>query len=61
VFKDYREGRAAEPLVLTPGWSLKRGVRPAGAPVGITIARDGALWVADDRNGTILRIAVDRR
>lgn len=61
VFKDYREGRAAEPLVLTPGWGLKRGVRPAGAPVGITVARDGALWVADDRNGAILRIAADRR
>lgn len=60
AFKEYREGPAAEPLVLTPGWNLKRGVRPAGAPVGITIARDGALWVADDRNGTILRIAADR-
>lgn len=61
VFKEYREGRGAEPLVLTPGWDLKRGVRPAGAPVGITIARDGALWVADDRNGAILRFAADRR
>lgn len=60
-FKEYREGPAAEPMVLTPGWDLKRGVRPAGAPVGITIARDGALWVADDRNGAILRIAADRR
>jgi glucose/arabinose dehydrogenase len=61
MFKEYREGKAAEPIVLTPGWGLKRGMRPPGAPVGITIARDGALWVADDRNGTILRIAVDRR
>lgn len=60
VFKEYREGPAAEPIILTPGWDLKRGVRPAGAPVGITIARDGALWVADDRNGAILRIAADR-
>jgi glucose/arabinose dehydrogenase len=39
---------------------LKPGVRPAGAPVGLTIAKDGAIWVADDRNATILRIAVDR-
>ena len=61
AFKEYREGPAAEPIVLTPGWDLKRGVRPAGAPVGITIARDGAIWVADDRNGAILRIAADRR
>jgi glucose/arabinose dehydrogenase len=59
AFKAYRGGRGAEPLVLTPGWDLKRGVRPAGAPVGITIARDGALWVADDRNGAILRFAAE--
>jgi glucose/arabinose dehydrogenase len=56
----YRSGPAAEPLILTPGWDLKPGVRPAGAPVGLTIAKDGAIWVADDRNATILRIAVDR-
>lgn len=56
----YRPGPAAEPLVLTPGWDLKPGVRPAGAPVGVTIANDGAIWIADDRNAAILRIAVDR-
>ena len=56
----YRSGPAAEPLVLTPGWDLKPGARPAGAPVGLTIAKDGAIWVADDRNAAILRIAVDR-
>lgn len=60
VLKPYDSGPAAGPLILTPGWSLKSGVRPAGAPVGLTIARDGAIWVADDRNAAILRIAVDR-
>jgi glucose/arabinose dehydrogenase len=45
--------------VLTPDWNLKTGVRPMGAPVGLTVASDGAIWVADDRNGTILRIAAD--
>lgn len=60
VMKTYDSGPAAEPLILTPGWSLKAGVRPAGAPVGLTIARDGAIWVADDRNAAILRIAADR-
>jgi glucose/arabinose dehydrogenase len=59
-FKAYRPGPAAEPKVLTPGWDLKPNVRPAGAPVGLTIARDGSIWVADDRNAAILRIAVDR-
>jgi glucose/arabinose dehydrogenase len=47
--------------VLTPGWDLEPGVRPAGAPVGITVAHDGALWIADDRNATILRIAADEQ
>lgn len=56
----YRSGPAAEPLILTPGWGLKPGARPAGAPVGLTVADDGAIWVADDRNAAILRIAADR-
>jgi len=61
VQKPYDAGPAAEPRSLTPGWDLKPGVHPAGAPVGLTVARDGAIWVADDRNAAILRIAVDRR
>jgi glucose/arabinose dehydrogenase len=60
TYKAYGSGPGAEPLVLTPGWDLKVGSHPAGAPVGITVAHDGSLWVADDRNAAILRIAVDR-
>jgi glucose/arabinose dehydrogenase len=51
---------AAESRVLTPGWDLKAGVRPMGAPVGMAVAVDGALWVAEDKNATVLRISVDR-
>lgn len=51
---------AASGLVLTPGWGSRSGLRPAGAPVGLMIADDGAIWVADDRNGAILRLARDR-
>lgn len=51
---------AAESRVLTPGWDLKAGVRPMGAPVGMAVAADGALWVAEDKNATVLRISVDR-
>jgi glucose/arabinose dehydrogenase len=60
VLKAYESGPAAEPKILTAGWGPKPGVHPAGAPVGLTIARDGAIWVADDRNAAILRIAADR-
>ena len=58
VWKPY-PGPGAEPLILTPGWNVTAR-RPMGAPVGLTIAADGAIWVADDRNGTIIRIAADR-
>ena len=51
---------ASEPLDLTPGWERRVGHRPAGAPVALTIARDGSLWIADDRNGAILRLSLDR-
>lgn len=60
TLKAYQGGPAAEPLIITPGWNLQKGSHPAGAPVGITVARDGSLWVADDRNAAILRIAADR-
>jgi len=59
VWKPY-PGPAAEPLVLTPGWQAVAGKRPMGAPVGLAVAADGALWVADDRNGTVMRVSVDR-
>ncbi len=53
-------GPGAEPLELTPGWNALAGKRPMGAPVGLAVASDGAIWVADDRNGHVLRIAADR-
>ena len=60
VYKSYGSAPAAEPLILTPGWDLKAGSHPAGAPVGIAVAQDGSLWVPDDRSASIIRIAVDR-
>ncbi len=60
----YPRGSAAYPpdapapraRVLTPGWNAGAG-HPMGAPVGLTVATDGSIWVADDRNAAILRIA----
>ena len=34
--------------------------RPRGAPVGMTVARDGSLWLVEDTNGTVLRLSTDR-
>jgi glucose/arabinose dehydrogenase len=51
----FLEGPAATGLALTLGWEAIAGQRPKGAPAGMVVALDGALWVADDRNGTILR------
>lgn len=53
--------KATRPLDLTPGWRAVKGRRPNGAPVGMAVAADGAIWVADDRNGAILRLAREQR
>ncbi|WP_336976038.1 PQQ-dependent sugar dehydrogenase [Brevundimonas nasdae] len=43
--------------VLTPGWDTIAGRQPRGAPVVLAVAADGSIWVTDDRNRAILRIA----
>ncbi|HEX2593914.1 MAG TPA: PQQ-dependent sugar dehydrogenase [Rhizomicrobium sp.] len=53
-------GAASDAVILTPGWNRIDDERPRGAPVGLAVAEDGAIWVTDDKNGTILRIAPDR-
>lgn len=50
---------SANAFILTPGWG-RAGKRAQGSPVGLAVARDGAIWVADDRAGRIIRIAADR-
>ena len=50
---------AAAPFIeLMSGWYKVNGVRPQGAPVGMTVAADGAIWLVEDKNKTILRIDV---
>jgi len=50
--------RDAEPFEVVSGWDASE-TGPRGAPVGLTIARDGSIWMVEDSNGTVLRIAVD--
>jgi glucose/arabinose dehydrogenase len=51
------EAPAPRAVVLTPGWNAVAGEHPMGAPVGLAVARDGSIGIADDRNAAILRIA----
>ncbi len=48
---------AAAPFVeLVTEWHKVNGIRPQGAPVGMTMASDGAIWLVEDHNKTIIRI-----
>ncbi|SCB28112.1 Glucose/arabinose dehydrogenase, beta-propeller fold [Bradyrhizobium shewense] len=41
---------------LIAGWHRVNGARPQGAPVGMTVAEDGAIWLVEDKNQTAIRI-----
>jgi glucose/arabinose dehydrogenase len=60
ALKPYAKSPSAEAFVLTPGWDKVPGKRPQGSPVGLAVARDGAIWTVDDRAGVVIRIAADR-
>ena len=51
-----REGVPFRDIVF--GWEPADD-RPKGAPVGMTVARDGSIWLVEDKNGTVLRLARD--
>ena len=44
---------------LVTKWNLKPNLRPTGSPVGFTIASDGSIFIAEDKNQTIVRLAHD--
>ena len=47
----------AQHTELTPHWNALPGIRPEGAPVGMTVAADGTVWIVDDKNKAILRLS----
>ncbi len=47
---------AAQATELIGDWHAVTGVRPQGAPVGLSVASDGAIWLAEDKNQTVIRI-----
>ncbi len=46
---------------LVSGWSLVNNLRAKGSPVGMTVARDGSIYIVEDKNKTIVRIAAGER
>ncbi len=49
--------RVAEYTEVIAGWNDIKGVRPKGTPVGFTVAGDGSLFVVEDKNRVIVRLA----
>lgn len=41
------------------GWDRQRGVRPLGAPTGLTVAASGEIWFADDKNKAVMVLRRD--
>lgn len=41
-------------------WHEVLGLRPEGAPVGLTQAQDGSIFIVDDRNAAILRLSAGK-
>ena len=41
------------------GWNASE-TGPRGAPVGLTVGPDGAIWGVEDKNKTVFRIAIDQ-
>ncbi|MFB9261704.1 PQQ-dependent sugar dehydrogenase [Bradyrhizobium erythrophlei] len=48
--------KAASYEELISGWHRVNGARPRGAPVGMIVASDGAIWLVEDKNQTVIRI-----
>lgn len=49
------DARARE---VVAGWDAS-DTGPRGAPVSVTVAPDGSLWMVEDNNGTVLRVSRD--
>ncbi|QUS47116.1 hypothetical protein [Salmonella enterica] len=53
---------AGEPMDIIRGWEKSAdGKDPQGAPVDVLVAKDGSLYVTEDKNGDVLRVFFDAR
>jgi len=39
------------------GWGAIKNIRPKGSPVGFEVANDGSIWIVEDKNKTLVRLA----
>ena len=53
---DAQGAPVGESVDLIAGWDTVAGTQPGGAPVDVRIAEDGAVFISEDRNGTLLRL-----
>jgi len=44
---------------LVTRWNARKNVRPRGAPASFYVADDGSIWMVEDKNQTIVRLAKD--
>jgi glucose/arabinose dehydrogenase len=59
AFATDRNGRPQAPSRdVIAGWEAGEG-RPLGSPVDVKVGRDGAIYVSEDRNGTVLRLVYE--
>lgn len=56
---DPRGRPVGSPVELISGWNATQqpNAQPMGTPVDVRIAGDGAIFITEDRNGTVLRLA----
>ncbi len=51
---------SGEPLDVIRGWEKSAdGKDPQGAPVDVLVAKDGSIFLTEDKNGTVLRVFFD--
>ncbi len=50
-------GRAAQHQEIISRWNEVNGLRPKGAPAGMSIMNDGSLLIVDDKNAALLRLS----
>ena len=50
-------GEIAQHQEIISRWNEVEGVRPKGAPVGMSVMNDGSLLIVDDKNAALLRLS----